>query len=64
MMATNRTRIRRAMRRRLDAQSLAMWQTLREIAANPTDRDEYEPIGRHAEFIQLNCDLCRKLERS
>jgi hypothetical protein len=25
------------MRRRLDAQSLAMWQTLREIAANPTD---------------------------
>ena len=58
-MPTNRTAIRRVTRRRLDAQALALWKAIREIS--PKDREEYEPLGRHREYIELNCQLCTRL---
>ena len=58
-MPTNRTAIRRVTRRRLDAQALALWKAIREIS--PKDREEYEPLGSHREYIELNCQLCTRL---
>jgi hypothetical protein len=59
-MTTKRTPIRRSARAKLTPEIMAMWHTLREIRAAGNDR-EYEPLGRHREFVQLNCDLCKAL---
>lgn len=58
-MPTNRTPIRRVARRRVDAEALRLWKLIREIS--PADRKEYEPLGRHREFVHLNCQLCTHL---
>ena len=58
-MPTKRTPIRRVARRRIDAEALRLWKLIREI--NPADRKEYEPLGRHREYIGLNCQLCTRL---
>jgi hypothetical protein len=58
-MPTNRTPIRRASRRKIDAEALALWKAIREIS--PQERAEYEPLGRHREYINLNCQLCSHL---
>jgi hypothetical protein len=41
------------MRHRIPPEALAVWLVLREIANDPTDRDEPEPVGRHREYINL-----------
>ena len=46
------------MRHRIAPEALAVWLVLREIAKDPTDRDEAEPVGRHREYINLNFKLC------
>ena len=46
------------MRHRIAPEALAVWLVLREIAKDPTDRDEPEPVGRHREYINLNFKLC------
>ena len=38
---------------------LALWQAIREIS--PKGRKEYEPTGRHREYVNLNCTLCTRL---
>ena len=58
-MTTKRTPIRRDRRARLTPEALACWLVIREIAESPTDRDEYEPVGRHREYVDLNIKLCR-----
>jgi hypothetical protein len=60
-MPTNRTRIRRVTRRKIDAQAWDLWHAIREIAADPVAREQDEPIGRHREYIDLNCQLCSRL---
>ena len=60
-MPTNRTARHRPTRRRIDAQTVAIWQIICEINASPRDRDEPEPIGRNAEFWSLNRELCQRL---
>lgn len=57
-MSTKRVPIRRTMKNRITPEALAVWLVLREIAEDPTDRDEYEPVGRHREYMDLNFKLC------
>ena len=59
-MTTKRRPIRRDRRAKLTPEIMAMWHTLRGIRAAGDDR-EYEPLGRHREFMHLNCDLCAAL---
>jgi hypothetical protein len=44
----------------LTPEIVGMWNTLCEIKAAGDDR-EWEPLGRHREFMKLNCDLCTAL---
>ena len=59
-MSTKRRPIQRERRAKLTPEILAMWRTLREIRAAGVDRED-EPLGRHREFMQLNCALCTAL---
>ena len=61
-MTTKRTPVRREMKRKIDPQTLAIWRMLREIDANPTDREEWEEDGgRHREYLTLGAELCTRL---
>jgi hypothetical protein len=61
-MPTNRTRIRRPLKPKIDPQALAQWMVLREIDANPTDREQWEEDGgRRREYLTLGKELCRRL---
>jgi hypothetical protein len=60
-MPTNRTPLRRVTRRKIDAQTVAIWQVICEIYASPQDREEPEPIGRSGEFWDLNHQLCQRI---
>src|SRR3954469_1307840 len=59
-MTTRRVPIRRDRRAKLTPEILAMWQAIVAIKA-AGEHAEDEPLGRHREYMRLNCTLATAL---
>jgi hypothetical protein len=57
-MSTKRVAIRRPAKARVTPEVRELWQRLREIEADPVARNEWEPVGRHREYMESYKRLC------
>ena len=60
-MTTKRVAIRRPVKAKVTPEALELWKRLNEIKADPVAFNQWEPVGRHREYLDGYKRLCNCL---